>query len=837
MRSGKAIIWSLLILILAANLAQSQDYGLQFASYDSLKDKRTGINLFPDRSPTIRDNFELSFDISIHDTESFNFGYVFRTILNENHNIDLLYRLTGGQDNFNIVNKQEQTNIVCEIDHQTLYDQWVTLRIQFLLSEDKIICYWQDDTLVHEKAGMENPAKVNIFFGANSENKFTTTEVPPINIKDIKIAQKSKPAYHWPLDDIRGSTASESLKKQDARVYNPIWLKMLHMEWKHTRHFILDGSAKIIPDHRANKLYLLGQKNLVTYDLVSGTIDTIPVAKNPFLFLSHYQAAFDGRFILSYNPDSRQLIKIDPKSGKVNNNIDSLSTRKNFLHHNKYIDTLNHLLYLLNGYGHYNYHNELIQCNIENNTWTRLKGTGDIYAPRYLAASGFLNDTIYILGGYGSHTGDQRLNPRYYYDLNTISLNNFNYSTKWEYDIPENDFCFANSMVIDSATRKFYALSFPKHRFESQLQLVEGSLDHKGLIKIGDPFPYYFNDINSYADLYFFNDLKKLIAVTLYTKDYTNSSIEIYSLHFPPLIEEEAAVSGASMLTYILYFLLVLILIGLVLVIWKQRRKKRSVKRKNGKVVPLDSKGSTPSKNAILFFGGFQVLNRDGEDITKKFTRLIKELFLYILFKSISNSKGVSSDKLIELLWFDKDTKSGRNNLSVNVAKIKDILKQVDGCMLDHGTGYWKLIIDRDLVFAEYLEILKAVETNEKKLSLESLVILLDAANRGPFLVNLEYEWLDKYKGEVSDRIVDTLISHAESLDPKKESALIIQIANSVFNFDTINEEAMVLKCRTQRILGKHSLSRKTYEEFCKEYKVLYGEPFNRPFQSIINEE
>jgi two-component SAPR family response regulator len=230
------------------------------------------------------------------------------------------------------------------------------------------------------------------------------------------------------------------------------------------------------------------------------------------------------------------------------------------------------------------------------------------------------------------------------------------------------------------------------------------------------------------------------------------------------------------------------------------------------------------------------VLNREGRDITKKFTKLLKELFLFILFKSAGNSNGISSERLIELLWFDKDPKSGRNNLSVNVAKLKDILKEIDGCTLDHETGYWKLIYDRKKLFIEYIEITKVVEKKGSSLSVASLTTLLRAANRGQFLVNLDYEWLDRYKGQVSDMIVDTLISYAESLDPQSASSLIIQIANSVFNFDSVNEEAMMLKCRTQSILGKHSLSMKTYEDFCKEYETLYGERFKRPFRSIINE-
>jgi two-component SAPR family response regulator len=832
----RAIILAFLCIFLSSASALGQEYGLFFASYDSLKDRRTGIDLFPDKSPTFRDRFELSFDIALHETESFNFGYVFRAILNGNHNIDLLYRFMGGQDVFNIVNLQEQTDIFYGIEQQVLRDKWVRFRIEFLLSEDKIVWHYQDTTFVHEHAGFENPSRLNLYFGANFKSDFATTEVPPIKIRDVKIVHNSKVVYHWPLDEFSGEMAKELNGRKPAKVYNPVWLMMGHMQWSHIRDITVKGYAKIIADHPRNRLYILGQKELITFDIQSGTLDTVTLPYDPFLFISHYQGVFDGKHIISYNQNAEQLIKIDPETGAIDNLIkNDESTRRSFLHHNKYLDTANHLLYVLNGYGHYTYSNALLICNIETNEWVRVEPQGDVYAPRYLAASGFMNDTLYVLGGYGSKSGDQRLNPQYFYDFNTIALDSFNYSTKWSYAAPENDFCFANSLVIDSTSRSFYTLSFPKHRFESQLQLIKGSLDHPEFEKIGEPIPYQFNDINSYADLIYFSEPGKLIAVDFYSKDYSSSLIGLYSMNYPPLAQTVPDEGDSTYILYIGYVMMGLIVVGILLVAWKRRRKRHSKVRQLKKELSVEEARDSITKNAIFFFGGFQVKDREGNDITKKFTKLLKELFLYIFFKSTGDSKGISPERLIEMLWFDKDVKSGRNNLSVNIAKLKDILKEMDGCTLDHKTGYWKLILDTTRVFVEYLDIQKILDSKKETLTIEALATLLGAANRGQFLVNLDYEWLDRYKGQVSDRMVDTLISYAESLDPKTESSLIIQIANSVFSFDTVNEEAMLLKCRTQSILGKHSLSRKTFENFCKEYEILYGEPFNRPFGSIIN--
>lgn len=834
---GTLIIQGVLILLhvaLAFNFspAHAQQYGLHFASYDSTKEKRTGLDLFPGNKPTFRDDFELSFDISFYASEAYKYGYVFRAILNEEHNLDLIYDHEGVGELFTIVNNHEETDISFLLNPEDIIGNWLNFRIQFRLSEDKILFHVRDETYIHENAGLDPSPKVEIYFGANNDKEFTTTDVPPIHIRDIKVYRNKKLRYHWPLGETSGDFAGELIRNKHAKADNPVWLTREHMQWKPVKELALKGYAPMAANFKDNILYFWGREKLISFDAESETTDTVALSEYPFLFMSYYQAVFDGKHIISYDQDAGQLIKLDPQTGSISNTITTDSRRKNFLHHNKYLDTAGNSLYVINGYGYYSYRNDISMCNLENNQWQQIPMKGNPYAPRYLAASGRLNDTLYVLGGYGSTSGSQKLNPRYFYDLNTITLDSFVCDKKWDYVQPETDFCFANSLVIDSITRNFYALSFPKHKFESKLQLVRGSLDEPTLSKIRTGIPYRFNDINSFADLFYFPELNKLFAVTLYSKNYEQSSVKIYSMNYPPIAEEKMVDEDKSGLIDYIPFVLLILVMALIIVLWIRRKRKT---RDYAGEIPLEEAKNAITNNAIFFFGGFQVLNRDGEDITRKFTKLIKELFLLILFRSAGNSKGISAERLIEELWFDKDEKSGRNNLSVNLAKLKEILKEIDGCSLDHKTSYWKFIVDRETVYVEYLEIMNIHEKKER--SYDALRNLLVAANKGQFLLNLDYEWLDRYKGKVSDIMVDTLIAYAESLDPKKESSLIIQITNSVFNFDSVNEEAMVLKCRTQSILGKHSLCRKTYENFCKEYELIYGESFKRPFRSVINDK
>jgi hypothetical protein len=114
---------------------------------------------------------------------------------------------------------------------------------------------------------------------------------------------------------------------------------------------------------------------------------------------------------------------------------------------------------------------------------------------------------------------------------------------------------------------------------------------------------------------------------------------------------------------------------------------------------------------------------------------------------------------------------------------------------------------------------------------------LIDITTKGAFLGNVEYEWLDSYKARISDKIVDTLIKYSERLNPDQDSELLINLADCIFNFDIVNEESMIIKCRTQCMQGKHSLAKNTYESFCNEFKLLYGEKYNKSFNEITKED
>ena len=157
----------------------------------------------------------------------------------------------------------------------------------------------------------------------------------------------------------------------------------------------------------------------------------------------------------------------------------------------------------------------------------------------------------------------------------------------------------------------------------------------------------------------------------------------------------------------------------------------------------------------------------------------------------------------------------------------------MEHCHLSKDTGYWKIEIDYSKIMVDYHNYLNIV-SNKNKLNKQKIIQLTHITQRGNFLSNIEYEWLDAFKSDVSNQIIDSYIQFANSIPIAEDPEFLIKLANDIFYFDPANEEAMIIKCKALSHIGKHSLAKNTFENFNKEYKVIYGEPFGRDFNSII---
>lgn len=237
--------------------------------------------------------------------------------------------------------------------------------------------------------------------------------------------------------------------------------------------------------------------------------------------------------------------------------------------------------------------------------------------------------------------------------------------------------------------------------------------------------------------------------------------------------------------------------------------------------------------NSIVLFGGFQVFDKNGKDITALFSPLQKKLFLLIMLHSLRNNKGISSNTMYETFWFDKPLESARNNRAVNIAKLKSVLENVESSSISKETGYWIFDFDPSRLNIDYFEYMQIVNS-EKDPDREDIAELLSIIENRPFLVNTNADWLDPFKSEVSNEIIDTLLKYIESSSDDPE--FLLHLANCIFIHDPVSEEALKLKCRLLIKQGKHSLAKKAYSGFVNEYRQLYDEDYSLSFSEILGE-
>ena len=106
----KKIIHAYLIIFsyfITVQVADAQIYGLEFQGDNFVLDRRTELDLTPDKFFKFKGEFEISFDFkAIRTNPNSNaglFGYIFRVIDNDDNNIDLVSRSPNPQFGLNLV--------------------------------------------------------------------------------------------------------------------------------------------------------------------------------------------------------------------------------------------------------------------------------------------------------------------------------------------------------------------------------------------------------------------------------------------------------------------------------------------------------------------------------------------------------------------------------------------------------------------------------------------------------------------------------------------------------------------------------------------------------------
>ncbi|WP_370788751.1 hypothetical protein [Bacteroides nordii] len=850
----KTILFLLLILNPILFKSQNISSGLYFAAHNAIKEERTSLILSPEFNAS--KGFTLDFDIKFR-SEEHNYGYVFRIIVDNEKSFDLIANITPGKKTLNLI---EGDNIYLAFDEELLkqytWNKWVHIRCSIYPDSLRLVF---DNQMLQDRYKPINIKNVKFYFGYSDHNKFHSSDVPPMSIRNIKITDgKNKTIAYWPLKEHQPYSCSDSLHHIPATVTNPTWEINKHTKWVKEKTLELPIYPQICHAPSKGNIYFANSSSVLVYSTTDDTLDTIFSAhgapyteiNNQLIYHPYYNELW------SYDFDTLKWISIFNFKDNTWTRNDREIKNPEYSQHNAFVSPNDSCLYIFGGYGNYQYKNQILKKSRTQDNWKSVSYSEEI-PPRYLSGSGYKNrDTILVFGGCGNPQGKQELGIINYYDLYAIDINTFKTKKLWTIPNDTKNFVIGNNIVADEKNNKLYALCFPNDCSNSYILLKSFDLDSgNNCTNYADTIPFTFNDVNSFCTLYYDSLQSQLYAVTNYNHN-NKSNINVYSLAYPPLKVEDTlqtATGRKAILQRSFFFISVgvCIIAGIGCIYFcyrRRRRRKRNFNPNSPVTTNTDRLHETTSeeenykpkltvhrKSSILFLDGFQVWDKNGIDITKSFTPILKQLLILIILYSVNNKKGISNVTLRELLWFDKMDESAQNNRRVNIRKLKLLLEKLDGAELVKESTYWSVKFTQ--TYCDYIEVCNCIDKvkNNEPITATNINDLPLNLLSGQLLPYVQTDWLDSFKSNYANSVLDTAISLSKQEYIKGNNELLIQIANSMFAHDKTDEYALILKCQALYKNGRTSLAKTTFDTFCNEYKAMLNTDYTKTFNEVIN--
>jgi two-component SAPR family response regulator len=845
----------LFLTFLFLNICQlyaEYNYGLRFKSKDVEKKFRTGLDITQTGAISFNQGFRITFDLSFRSFDGF--GYILRLKdVKTGAQLDLISKSDKASPGMYLVfNKKEIEQSINLSKISNDLNRWNSIAIQYDAQTGIVELTFNDETISEQ---INYPGNSDFFLGFGVVNNygFDTKEVPFISIRDVSIYTDGKHKYCWPLNEQEGSISKDSFTGKEAELKNPEWELPHHARWMFLNSIKLSEKPKIAYDNSRERIYLVCDGNKIYYhDLKDNRFDSIVYSGNPPLNEKDNQFIItEDSKLLVYSHVVDNLSVFDREGAKWSQQIEMHDSLPTYWHHNKLINPLNNKVTTICGYGFYKYNSDILEFDEIQKKWQKTDFSGDSIFPRYLSALGqnqANKDQFYLFGGLGNKSGDQVLGTRFYYDLYLIDFRVKSIKRIWDLQgLKTADFTPVNSLWIDEDQKSFYTLCFAHNDEKSSLKILKASLTSPEYEFIGDSIPYYFIDVQSYADIFYWKSHRKMVAVTSCMTGDGRYEIIFYSIQTPPgnLEPEEVISEKKSFQSHFKFIFLIGLVLILIIAFYFFRKKifKKRVDNPSAVVNYLATGLKNPCKaeplnpGSINLFGGLQIIDNKGQNITYRFSPTVKELFVLILLHSDNPGNGISSVELREILWPDKQIESANNNRGVNIAKLRSILGDVGGLEIIHENSSWRLKAD-NTIFCDYFYISELISENDLQyfLSEENIFQLLKYLKRGDILPEIQTEWIDKHKSEIDNEIVALLEMLMQQFEMNKQPGIVLEIANTVFLFDQCNETAIKYKCRALNHLGKHGLAVKTYDEFALKYESLYGEEYKENIKNLLKD-
>lgn len=795
MNNKSAIVYILLLFLLSNTLHNTvrANTGLFFQAHRVIPEKRTELNLTPEAPFSFRDGFSLSFDVHLRNEEH-NYGYIVRIILNDTLNIDLLSNKGWTHSQLFLMRGNQSLVDISQLDSIPRFNSsdWFQVELRLNYKKQFITCILNEKewSIPIELPQLNN---VRITFGLHTGQSFPSTDVAPMNLRNVRILDRQGELLKkWTLLQHGDNEVYDEVKSSRAIVRNGIWEIDHHIRWRKKTSFIIPGSSlQFTPYQRPTDggLFIALKDTIYQYSIERERLDTIIVNTGHPYFTAASSLVYDSVHdeLISYSAEQERLNRYSFEKNEWERAIPDVLL--SYLHHSScYVPDLEQVI-LFGGYGFYRYSSVLFIHSIDSISWQQ-KDLSHLIEPRYLAAMGYLGESkVLLLGGYGSKSGKQEGNPENYYDLHCIDVEKMSSRKLWGFSNEKME-AFGNAMVVDRDKEHIYALSFANDRAFSQIRLNRFGIERPDRIYMADSIPYQFHDTSSYCTLFYNQGTAELVTVLAYQDGIGKTCVEVYTLGYPVLRLSDVLQSVPE--KHSIGWIWLILIIGIVgvltvlVILWKRKQKNVTRRDENlSHTVEVKEKELT-QPSFIRLLGGFQVNDSERHDITSRFTLILRSLFVYMLLYSYKNANGITSEQLNEIFWSDMDKSNATNNRNVNISKLRLLLKEIGGINISYKNSYWYMTIDSS-VNCDYIEICDLLKMLKEgsAINVDLLNKIAELGSRGELLPDITEEWADKFKSEYLILLSDVLLNAYEFVKERKDLMLLLKLSETMLSCDS----------------------------------------------------
>jgi two-component SAPR family response regulator len=820
-----------LFVFLSKNFSQ----GLSFHANDELISKRTAYTVFGNKSLHFDDFLEVSFEMSIHDINTF--GYVCYI---KNKTDETSYALTINTEHdtvylkLSLVGKYSLLQV--PLDAKSVgYKKWLHIELIFDGQKKEIALTVNKKTSCIKENEVKNNYSPVIIFGKHD----SYVDVPKIAIRNLSIEGKNK-SLNFQLNESAGNEAFDSKGKKYGIIENPEWLINDSYYWKLRCEKNFENPAVINFDTIRQQFILLDKDSAFTFSL-----------NNNRLFLANYahNHSLDTRLGCSFIDDKENKLYIYEVNNLPFNSISvsvlDLLTGKwedgathqlpqQRHHHSSFFNAETKRFTIFGGFGNQRYSNSFDTYYIDQNQWITENFSGNVIHPRFYSGQAKINDHQSILfGGIGNQTGDQIVGRSYSYDCYLIDYEGKNIEKLWEIPLSSTGLVSVRNMVLADDSASFYTLCYPEYIPATSLKLYRFSIENGNYEISGDSIPFTSERIESNANLYYNNQTREFYCTTQVFSPNGSSVIKIYSLDSPPSTRKD--ISPAKKNTRwkkaaYLGILILLLAIGFRFCLSCKKKIKTPNKRIQDKIKELELTPDPQKANSIYVFGAFTVIDYRNKDVSYLFSPKLKQLFLYILFAGMENEKGIDSQTIHATIWPDKTAENAKNLKGVALNQIRKILTDLDGIELVFRDGYFKFELTGNL-YVDYLEFIELINKEKALLQEDTIRRITEITTRGMFLKSIEFPEMLRIKQVLKNKIKNLLFPEIVSLYRENKYTQAIYLAKTLNRIDEKDENVFKYEIESYIKSGLTDLAKKRYNNFL--YNLTTDRQSNLPASFI----